>query len=353
MFLRYQIISFLFSLSVFYALMLIVETLVSGSSTGSLAIITGNPLLFLFFIPIFIGVWVGVDSFLMRIRKMGNKVLIFGFFSLIIVPLGIVAGLHNGLFDSIKLLEPSGMDLYNCWVLLNIKNNGLTDVQISKIEIGDLVCDISSQWYNDNLKRDRNGTLFIYYAHEGFMWESIWGWHNPYHTTGRFHSNLEITPATFAEGKIPVVFHTDGLLTCRFEIEARFSKSEEIHGFNVSIINLGQGKVEDQNYCLPDMSFNFDMAPSSKAYIYSVDIGNLTIKLGPPLLIPDYGFHRDFSLYLNPDHITVYGPSTDAIPSQPLSLPVFRVGETYDVTIRTMANNNYKTSITMMEDWGF
>lgn len=349
------LISFIISLPLFYTGILIAECIVAGSSLSPVVIIA-NPMIFALFIPIFIGVWVAVDSLLMKMNKKGGKVLLSSIFLLIIFPSGIAAGLHNGLFDSIKLSGDSVIDLYYCTAWLNIINNGLTDVHISRVEIGDLICDLSYQysflWMWD-LKRGEDVSLAIFYAHETYLWGGTLGRDTPYDAGTGFSSNLEITPTTFREGKYPVVVYTDGMTPYRFEVEARFSRSEEIYGFNASIINLGKGRVGDQNYCLPDIWFNFDMALNSKAYIYSVDIGNLTIKLDPPLLVPDYGLYRDFSLYLNPYHITIYGPSTDAIPSQQLDLPIFRVGETYNVIVRTMANHNYTKLITMIEHWGF
>jgi len=348
------LISFIISLPLFYTGILIAECIVAGSSQGPVTMIA-NPLIFALFIPVFIGVWVTVDSFLVKMNKRGGKVLLSAIFLPIIFSSGIAAGLHNGIFDSIKLSGDSVIDLYYCTAWFNIINNGLTDVHISKIEIGNLTCDLSYQnsflW---DLKRGENASLALYYAHERYLWGAILGRHIPYNTIGTgFSSNLEITPTTFREGKYSVVIYTDSITPYRFEVEAIFSRSEEIYGFNASIINLGNGRVGDQDYCLPDIWFNFDMALNSKAYIYSVDIGNVTITLDPPLLIGGYDPLKDFSLYLYPNFIEIYGLSDHATPSVPLNMPVFRVGETYNVTIRTMANNKYMTSITMIKDWGF
>ena len=348
--LLFGLTSFIVSLILFYSGTFILNCLMIGSCLDIGAYI-GSPLAWLFSIPLFVLLWAVTHELLLEIRKKGSKVLLFVVSFLIIAPASFTAGLNYGIFDSITLLEDSVIDLSHCTAWLNIKNNGLTDVQISKIEIGNLICNVSKQYsylWRKNLKRGKTATLGIYYARRSFQWGAILG-RNPPYGAYRFGSSLEITPTTFTEGKYPVVIHTDGIIAYRFEIEARLSRPEEIYGFQAKIYNLGEERIGDQNYCLPDIEFRFEMVPLSVAFIYSVAIGNLTIKFSPPILVQRYEFYNDFDLRLFTDRIYVNGSPTTAIPSQPLNMPIFRVGETYNVTVRTMVNNNYTTSITMTE----
>lgn len=342
--------SFMLSLVLFYSVVSIFVYIISGSSLD----IGAYPIAFLFCVPFFGLLWAFIHILLLKIKEKGSRILLFAVSLLLIVPASFAAGFNYGAFDSVMLLEDSVIDLSSCTAWLHIKNNGLTDVQIAKIEIGDLICDVSIQYsflWRMTLKRGETATLGIYYAHRRFLWGAILDMHTPYDAPVGFDLNLEITPTTFTKGKFPVVIHTDSIIPYRFEIEAKFLKPEEIYGVQAKIINLGQERVGEIDYCLPDIEFAFEMAPSSMAFIYSVDIGNLTIKLNPPMLIRGYQPYNDFALYFYTelDHISVYGPSTDAIPSQPITLPIFKIGETYNVTIRTMANNNYTTSLTMVQ----
>jgi hypothetical protein len=174
-----------------------------------------------------------------------------------------------------------------------------------------------------------------------------WGGYVPSYPEIGFRPNSEVTPTTFVPGKYPVIIYTEKMLPHRFEVEAKFSKTEAIHGFKALVSgNLGEWRVGNQGYCLPDVIFILEMGQDSITYIYSIDIGNLSLKFAPPvlrytdrndlLLIFEFGDYVQFSTFF-----------TEVIPNQPLTVPIFRIGETYMVTMQTIANNIYTTLITM------
>ena len=343
----------LFSLSVslilFYLGTIIFGYIVYGSYLGPERVVFQSIFSFLFLIPVFLGLWVVFSSFLERMRKKGSQVLLFSILSIILIPAGIVGALDNGLFDSITLLEQSGIDLYNCRVSFNIKNNGLTDVQISTIEIGN----VTFYFGKFGLERGKNATLALSYGSETFdYWINVGGL--KYWGTSGLSANCEITPITFIEGRrYPVVVRTEDLAKCGCEVEAGFSKTEEIFGIEVYAC-LEERTLGNQTYYLPYIWVDLDMALDSVTYIHSIDIGNLTIWFDPPIcMLTEHSGHyqKDFSLSFYPDHVNVYSgyPPVNAIPNQSLNVPIFEAGETYNITIRTMMNNNYTTSITMFD----
>lgn len=294
-------------------------------------------ILVLFWIPFFFAIsWIVTDFTLSKLKREGRKVLLFSTLLLIIVPAGLAAGLNNGVFDHI-IIEDSVLDLYNCKAVLNVRNIGLTDIRIKKIEIGDLVCDFSSKQdiFNEPyLKRGEYKAIVIYYANE--LYEG-----------GSFDSNLNVTPTTFREGKYPVVIHIDGITAYKSEIEAKFSKKEEIYGVR------GESSLYmlERSYWLPRIKLTFKMAPESIVSIYSITIGNLTLTFKHPVyaygdentdqnsitLYPDYGHYYTWGIHH--EHFEY------AFPNQPLDSQIFKDGETYSLTVRTMANNNYTGTI--------
>lgn len=345
------LVSLLISVSLFYFGTVSFATLATGV-LSDIRVYLRNPLHFLLSAPIFIGIWTSVHSILSVGQKKGSKVLIFAILMLIIVPSGFAISLASGLLDSITLSGNSVLDLYQCTAFLNIENTGLKDVQITRITIGNFVCNLPrphSSWDKSfTLDRWKSNTLEIFYTLRGAGWGtfSIDPFYSP---TDVYVSNEDVTPTTFHEGVYPLEIQTQGLKTFRFEIVAEFSKREEIRGIRAGVINLGNRRAREQGYCIPDIGITLDMPPHRIAFVYSVDIGNLTLTFRHPLIVGYNGFML-FDLYYSFRGENYYyegGSYEKAIPNQDLSLPLFKVGETYNLTLRTMENNNYTASITM------
>lgn len=322
------------------------------------------PLEFVFFIPVFGLYWAGIHGLLQEMRKRGTKMLLLILCLLVVVPAGFTASLNGGVLDSVTLLSDSVIDLSSCTAFLKIKNDGSTVFTISTIEIGGLVCDISwlARLGESTLGLGETMAFDVYYAHSGYesyapsLSTGAEIDPNPYDAVVYFDSNIEITPTTFTEGKCAVVLHSERLLAHRLEVEAKFVEPEEIEGVQTFVYNLHEERINDQNFTLFGVDFNLNMTFPSVACIYSVDVGNLTIKFNPPIFVQgssgssdDYyssfalGFSRN-EIFVNPHSARVI----TAIPSRPLDAPIFTVGQTYKVSIRTMTNRNYTTSMTIM-----
>lgn len=336
------------SLLFYNGILLFVNFMTNGSL--DMKFFFSNPLLLLLSIPIFIGIWAVVDSLLRAARKKGTKVILSIFSILIIIPAAFSASLNYGILDSLTLLNDSVIDLSSCTAMLHLRNNGLTEMQVLSVEIGKLLCNVSSYPWLGIIKPGESEILHIYYAYRQFVWGL--DRFSQYPSGPQYDSNLEISPTTFEEGKIPVVIHTDGVLSYRFEVEAKFSNPEEICGFQVEIFNLHNESDVSQNCYLPDMTFTFNMSQQSIALIHSLEIGNLTLQLIPPPIVCEPEPYNYFAISLS----SSYGVWVNAFPSestrvaianQALDVPIFKLGETYNLTVRTMANNNYTTQIKM------
>lgn len=330
-------------------ILLLVNFLTNGSL--DITFLFKNPLLLVLSLPVFGGIWAVVDLLLRTVRKKGTKVILFAFSMLIILPAAFGVSLNYGMLDSVTLLDDSIIDLSYCTAMLHIKNNGLTEVRISSVEIGELHCNVSYPLLG-TIKPGENETLHIYYAYRQFMWGS--DGLSPGPSGLEYDSNLPISPTTFREGKYPVIIHTDGVLSYKFEIEAKFSKPEEIYGFQVNIFNLHKESDYSLNCYLPDMALIFNMSQGAVALVYSVEIGNLTLQLVAPPMVQGYEYCNDFYVFLTYNYciwVSGWPPwlTEGAIPNQPINVPIFKIGETYNVTVRTMANNNYTTQIKMVD----
>lgn len=320
------------------------------------------PLVFILFIPVFGLFWAGIHGLLREMKKRGTKMLLFILCLMVVVPAGLTASLHVGVFDSVTLLSGSVIDLTSCTAFLKIKNDGSTVFTISAIEVGGLICDISwlASFGESTLQRGETMAFDVYYAHSGYQsYAPSLSTRakidpNPYNGVVDFAPNIEITPTTFTEGKCAVVICSEHLLAHRLEVEAKFVEPEEIDGVQTFVHNFHEERINDQNFTLFDVDFNLNMTSPSVACIYSINVGNLTIKLNPPIFVQGSSdtYYSSFSLGFSRDEISVNPHSTriiTAILSRPLDAPIFTGGQTYLVSIRTMTNRNYTTSITIPE----
>lgn len=346
-----DIISFGISLLLFYnATLLLINYMNKGSL--DMMFFFGNPILLLLSIPVLICIWTAVGALLKKIVKSGIRVILIISVLLIIIPAVFSTSLNYGILDSVELLEDSVIDLSYCTAMLHIKNNGLTEVHVLSVEIGKLICDFSSYPWLGTVKPGESEVLHVYYAYKQFVWGL--DQFSPYPSGPQYNSNLQISPTTFKEGKIPVIIHTDGVLSYKFDVEAKFSKPEEIYDFQVNIFNLNKESDDSLNCYLPDMTLIFNMSQDAVALVYFVKIGNLTLQLIYPPMVQGYECCNHFSISLDPDyHIWVNGwpagQTMGVISNHPINVPIFEIGKTYTVVVQTMANNNYTTQIKMVD----
>jgi hypothetical protein len=325
----------------YYSLASIVGSLLGGKNFG-IPMLIGNPLLILFSIPIFILLWAVLDGIILEIRKRRKNILFSIVILAVLIPAVFSTSVNVGFLDRVDLAEGSVLDLNHCTALIKFKNSGLTEIWIDKVQIGGLVCDPHQG--GEYLKRGETSTLAIYYADHGYLWggdleETI------FDTKMLFYPNINITPTTFVEGKYPIRIYTDGVIVYETEIKARFSQNEEISLMQARVFNLGEVEIGNQSYCLPDVTISLDLPRCSVIFIYSLNIGNLTLTFSPPLLVTGYGSVQ----YVDILSFSFLGEgyTNQIIPDKPVNPALFKVGQTYDLTIRTMTNKNYTAPITM------
>lgn len=204
------------------------------------------------------------------------------------------------------------------------------------------------------LRRGEIERLSIRYTDNQCAWNSSGGIGDFYYPgVPMFDLSSEVSPTTFEEGKYTVLIHTDGLFTGRYEISAGFSRKENVSSFLAYVTNLNQYKLGEQVYCSPEITFCLQLHNAS-VHVYSVEIGNLTVRFDPSILLDSWWTDREhyvydsFTLSTTNGHVNGWN-NPKSVPNQPFNSPLFRIGETYDITLRTMANNNYTTLATMKE----
>jgi len=342
--------SLVVSTVMFFAWSSLIACSVNGSKSG-LDSLVSNPFLLMISVPVFIGLWAILNG-LFEKRKSARRLILLVFTLAVIVPSVFATSLSVGLFDYVSLAEGSMLDLNHCTALLKLRNSGLSNVEIRTIQIDNITYDVSTQYGRPrsySLKRGETATLAIYFARNGFMWggslES--GYFDP---MIQFDSDVDIAPTTFVEGEHPVRIHTEGLMDFESKINTAYSSNEEVKSIQGKIFNLNEQRIGNQSFCQPDMTITLDMPEGSVAFIYSVTLGNLTLTFSPKLMIT---WLRDIS-YLTLWGLSYleypsgpYGSAIQVIPNQPVSPTLFNVGQTYNLTVRTLTNRNYTIPVTM------
>lgn len=326
------------SVSLFYFGMFIFVCLANGTTAG-ITVLENNPIVTLLSTLAFAFLWATTSILLSATRKRGARTLFLIVLLLVIIPAGLAGGVNSGLFDSVTMTSGSLLDLHRCVVYVTVKNNGLRDIKITRIEVAGIIMrDYSPE--SGSLKRGQTYTFTINYLDPQVL-----------------HAGSRITPTTFNEQKYPVIIHTEGVLTYRFEIQAGFSEHEQINSIRAKTVSLTETTIDGQDTVFPSLNVTFDAPPLTDILVYSVSVGNLTLTVDPPSWVrgvmvyssPNFLYQLDL-YYLNGHYVAdgVYEfPSV--IPSQSLDSPIFTAGQTCSVTVRTMENNNYTTSVTLVK----
>jgi len=335
----------------FFVWSLLIACFVNGSKFG-LGSLISNPFLLMISIPVFIGLWAILDG-LFEGRNKARRLILLIFTLAVIIPSVFATSLNAGLLDHVSLAEGSVLDLNHGTALLKLRNDGLSNVEIRAIQLGNLTYDVSTPQYSGpssySLKRGETATLAIYFARNGFTWggslES--GYFDP---MIQFDSNIEINPTTFTADEYPVRIHTEGLTNFESKINTTYSPNEEVRSIQGRIDNLNEERIGNHSFCLPDMRIALDMPEGSVTFIYSVTLGNLTLTFWPRLMItwlPDISYMTLWGLSYLEYPSGPYGSAIKVIPNQLVSPTLFNVGQTYNLTVRTLTNKNYTVPVTM------
>jgi len=321
------------------------------------------PLLFLFALACFGFLWFGIYSLMQEVKRRQNRILLCAFCLLILLPPVFTAGLSFGAFDSITMLNGSIIDTSSCTAWLLIKNNGPTNCEITKVQIGSLVCNLSSNTYHAPiLKSGETWALAIYYDHYGWriaadnpnsFWSQVEPGPGGY--AASFEPNMNATPTTLKEGNYPVTIYTDRLTSHKFEVEAE-PLEPELESIQTFVNGLQEGIVNGHNVTTALGVFvNVNMTSASVACIYSMQVQNVTIRFDPPIFVeggPEYmgnSFILSFgSAWMGVQSESLLQPSTTVNPSQPIDSSFFVYGQGYNVTFRTMTNRNYTAILTII-----
>ncbi len=334
--------SLVLTASVFYFSFFFLSVIMDGTTKG-IGILEWNPLLLGFSIPAFIFIWIGVDFLLSVAQAKGTKLVLLIILLIVIIPAGLAQSLNSGLFDVVTLTDDSHIDLHRCIAFVSMKNDGPKDVVITRVEVANIIN--YSEW-TIPLKSGESYTLELSYLRSSI-----------YYGPDYLSAGISITPTTFREQKYPVVVYTEGALTYNFEIPALFSEHEMIEGIHAETTRITQAIISNQTVLLPNIIITFSVPPRATIVVYSIKIGNLTLTLDYPSTIrglPVYNSHDllyQLGLYLVDEQYVVDGTSTfpTVVPNSPLASAIFTIGQTYDVTVRTMENNNYTTTVTLTE----
>jgi len=332
-------------LSVFWAL-IIIEFLKGLMSIASLVII-------FFIVPFCV---IMINEILQKERVPYRAVLLI----VVGVSGAFTGGLYGKLFESVTLSEDSVIDISNCAMIFWLRNTGLTDLKILGICVSNITYTLTWPPYVSSYvllpRGGETALLVVHYAREMFQWirqppsefkvetylnsgyvKSLSSGHNP-------------TPVTFTDGKkYQVTFHTQSMLQHSFWVEAKPTSMEELSASARSYFydNEAGGFIQT---CI-----RFNNTGTSPCYIYNIRIENTTVQFTPPMFIEptsplsefyrlkeiSVSFHTSGSIGYTGDH---HGKIT-VIPTPTPSM--FKVGNTYEVTIWTMTNNYCTTNVTI------
>jgi hypothetical protein len=236
---------------------------------------------------------------------------------------------------------------------LHIKNTGITDLTLARVQLGDLSYQML---YHLTIARGESKYLVIYYARNCCAWTNelkYIGKADYCHLVGS--SPEKATPLTFENGgRYPTVMFTRGVLQHRVDLDALVTHDERL---DLKVTPWFVQQTPDSYAFQFGFSFH-NISYDLSFYVYSIDIGGTTFLLNPPELIVPVGTLQDdafesFAISVHWEQNRSYFGWTgfdythDISATPPVNATTFQMGETYNVTIRTMTNQNCTTTITL------
>lgn len=291
---------------------------------------------------LFIGVILAVSfPIALRVSPRTKKRYKAMFLTASVVAAGFTVGLYSGLWESVILLDDSYIDISRCAVVLHLKNNGLTEVIVNQIEVGNTSFTVSSPYSVKGLQPSETANLVIYYVEKNLQlltdrieidFDPWWG--------ADVSVNQEVIPSTFQSGdSYPVVLTTNSVLKHRFSVEAKRTLDEKLD------IKASMWHFENS----VAISIRFNNTGSNYLYLYSIKIADVVFKPEPPAVIPYYDSNH-LALYFEDEpaiswtsNMIIHKISATPKPE----LDMLEMGATYDILVRTMADNLYVTNVTI------
>jgi hypothetical protein len=263
------------------------------------------------------------------------------------VSAGFSAGLYSGLFESAVLLDDSYIDISRSLALLHLKNNGLTGFAINEIKLGNISFIVGqSLLCLSRLQRGDEAYFSIYYPEKSlFRTHEAPTYFSPIHAGPSLAVDQELWPSAFRSGvSYPVVLTTNGILRHSFNIEARRTLDEEL-----SI----QASAHQQEHNV-EVRLQFNNTGSYYVHVHSIEIANVAFHFEPPALVapndwPNGSFQILYLGFREEPGISwgssMFIGNISATPEPQLSM--LKIGETYEIRVRTMTNNIYVTNVTI------
>ena len=289
------------------------------------------------------------------LMKKGGKTTRIAFLAILIVSGTFFGGLRMGLIESMSLAEASLIDISHSVVALHIRNTGLSPVRIAKVTVNDIDFNIGSTNFPLYLAMGAEAYLIVRYARETFLWDRTpdkpmrdeYRWATSLGFR-RYTSDTGPTPLTFQNGSVySVTFHTYGLMQHTFPLKAELTGEERL--------NVWRAFGEKTNLYV-DVCLFFNNTGTSPCCIYAIRIGDVLFQLKPPIVISPWPATSEYSPQVI-IHIQDWGAYYDAYGTWPWSgeliaepsptVSMFLENETHEITVWTMANNNYTTNITI------
>jgi hypothetical protein len=269
-------------------------------------------------------------------------------------------GLYGKLFESMTLSENSVFDISNCAMIFWLRNTGLTDLKILGICVSNITYTLTWPPYVSSYvllpRGGETALLVVHYAREMFQWirqppsEFKIETHLNSGYVQSLSSDQNPTPVTFTDGeRYQVTFHTQSVLQHSFWVEAKPTSKEELSASAHSYFHGNETKGAIQTF------IRFNNTGTSHCYIYNISIGDVTFQFTPPMFIeptpPLSEFYNlkeigvDFGTYAGIGYTGSFYGIITATPTPTLSM--FKVDNTYEVTIWTMTNNYCTTNVTI------
>lgn len=262
---------------------------------------------------------------------------------------GFAAGLYSGLFESVTLLPDSYIDTSRSLALLHLRNNGLTDLALNEIKLGNSSFTFGYDAVRlGRVQRGYEAYFVIYYPEKSLQISDEAPHLGPIYAGPDLIVDQEVDPSAFQNGlSYPAVLTTNSILRHTFNIEARRTMDEELDvQASARLYELYEHTVE--------FSIRFNNTGSYLVHLYSIEIADVVFYPRPPAMVVPYQWSRGTYQVLELRFFEAPRLSwsssmsirnISAIPQPQLSM--LTIGETYEIRVRTMTDNIYVTSVTV------
>ena len=275
------------------------------------------------------------------------------FLATLVVSSGFTISVYAGLFNSMILLDDSWIDISHSAIIFHLKNNGFIDWAIKEVKVSNITFTLKYPRFSlkENLQAGDTAYLIVYYCENIFQWipstyaaRINWNPADPFSPWWPMDISCpakgEISPSTFQnESTYRVVFTTNGVLRHSFAVKAKFTLDEKL--------NVTARKWLSENS--REIWVRFNNTGEYYSYIYTIQVANATFYFKPPIKVPPSSWREMRLIFAGGEGLfgwcVHYYGNVYATPTPKFSM--LKVGTTYEILVRTMANNLYITDVTI------